>query len=135
MPQSPDVPVVPLTMTPAQWEAVCADGPLFPMDGHPYRAMLIREVRAQAAKLAEVEYQRDAHYRARGSSERLLVETERKLAAVEAERDALKAATTDLVEDLESRWDMRSPSTNPGIKTCVARAKTALDQRLTAKGE
>jgi len=39
---------------------------------------------------------------------------------------ALEKALRDLIEDLEARWDMQAPSTNPGIKACVEQGKAAL---------
>jgi hypothetical protein len=38
----------------------------------------------------------------------------------------LRTALKDLVEDLEARWDMRDPRTNPGIRHYVERANGAL---------
>jgi hypothetical protein len=42
------------------------------------------------------------------------------------ERDELRAALTAMVDDLEARWDMRDPRTNPGIVDCVTQAKATL---------
>ena len=36
-------------------------------------------------------------------------------------------ALRDLVEDITDRFDMDSPSTNPGLKSAVKRAQAALD--------
>jgi hypothetical protein len=38
----------------------------------------------------------------------------------------LLAALKEFVDDIEARWDMNSPSTNPGIKQCVEQAKAAI---------
>jgi hypothetical protein len=48
------------------------------------------------------------------------------LLARDEEVKRLRAALKDLVEDLEARWDMRDPRTNPGIRHYVQRAKDAL---------
>jgi hypothetical protein len=39
---------------------------------------------------------------------------------------ALREALQDAVDDAEARWDMDSPSTNPGIKGWVERGRAAL---------
>lgn len=39
---------------------------------------------------------------------------------------ALVEALKDFVADITERFDMASPSTNPGIKSCVENARTAL---------
>lgn len=39
---------------------------------------------------------------------------------------SLLKALKDIVDDLEARWDMRDPSTNPGIKDNVERAKAII---------
>jgi hypothetical protein len=40
--------------------------------------------------------------------------------------EALRAALVGLVDDLEARWDMSDPRTNPGIKHHVQQAKEAI---------
>jgi hypothetical protein len=42
------------------------------------------------------------------------------------------AALKDIVDDLEARWDMDDPRTNPGIKHNVERAKAAIAKAETS---
>lgn len=47
-------------------------------------------------------------------------------ARLEKQRDELMAALEDIANDYADRFDMESPSTNPGIKSCVKQAKSAI---------
>lgn len=58
-----------------------------------------------------------------------------KLLVVEAERDGLREALKDLVDDICERVDMQSPSTNPGMKVAVKNAQAALASLSQQNGE
>lgn len=44
----------------------------------------------------------------------------------------LLAALVNIVEDLEARWDMNDPTTNPGIRDNVARAKEVISKAVSS---
>ena len=71
---------------------------------------LLADTREVAADLAETS---DALHRSQSEVERL--------------REALK----DIADDYEDRFDMDSPSTNPGIKHVVRQARAALARKET----
>ena len=48
------------------------------------------------------------------------------ISALETRAKKLEAALRDAVEDAEGRWDMTSPSTNPGIKHWVTQGRKLL---------
>ena len=45
-----------------------------------------------------------------------------------AKKDALREALKDIADDYEERFDMNSPSTNPGIKNVVEAVRAALKE-------
>jgi hypothetical protein len=49
--------------------------------------------------------------------------------ASEAQVQALREALQEMTEDLEARWDMNDPRTNPGIRHNVERARSLLEPK------
>ena len=56
----------------------------------------------------------------------MMLEAADRLAEVTAARDSLLLALKAMVEDLEARWDMADPRTNPGIRHNVETSKRAI---------
>lgn len=52
--------------------------------------------------------------------------------ALVKQRDELLTALKGITEDYAERFDMESPSTNPGMKFVVAQAKAAIDAAMKA---
>lgn len=106
-----------------------------------WRCVNAEKVKAYQAKAEAAEAQLQAHQDRIVELEAVIAEQdhfESEYAKLrrefEAHQDRVQAvieALKDFVEDTEARWDMSSPSTNPGIVHCVERGKAALAQ-LTA---
>ncbi len=65
----------------------------------------------------------DAQQFAATTLERELAAELRRLSALNAQ---LLEALRDLADDIAGRFDMDSPSTNPGMRACVAEARAAI---------
>ena len=48
--------------------------------------------------------------------------------ALIAENERLREALKDIIEDYSDRFDLESPSTNPGIKIVIKQARAALKE-------
>lgn len=78
-------------------------------------------------KVAELEAENTLHKSAMDNLAAKLTEAERQRDQLREQVATLREALKDICSDYEDRFDMGSPSTNPGMKFVVKQAKEALD--------